>query len=418
MTLASEFFYQPLPPTSLWKPDGADHKPLAAALHNEWQGRFAAVGLELPSMDAPIETLKPYLENALKVLMEKEALPVYPVTMLSHGGRKWRGMSAMQKGIRFGDPTMAARCASALARMYPTDCRRRLAVIALEDVGLANPWAATLANLWTANKKLRRSILKAPEDQAAWVAAALSTGAKTRDLCLLAVWAQSKMPEATYCMNLGLTEREALIGYAADQLMPVGPRLAAMFKLSGNAKWGAIPGPKGAGVANHQEMLRKANAPTLIQILSEANYRSCPDNHWVGLLISWEMLLAGTATVEKVAVPLAKIGICYAATFDKHVSEGKRSLMAFASQHSPLRHACEKFGVGTSDVIGSLAFYHEGALVTPHLTTPQTRKFFDAFIEARVLLDGVPNLQVWSELLHAFDQSLPQINNVRRQHAA
>ena len=57
---------------------------------------------------------------------------------------KWVAASAMQKGIRRGDHAVAVSAASFLAEIDVRMLRRRLAVTAVEDVGVGDPWLVGL----------------------------------------------------------------------------------------------------------------------------------------------------------------------------------------------------------------------------------------------------------------------------------
>ncbi|TGS82731.1 hypothetical protein EN817_25150 [Mesorhizobium sp. M3A.F.Ca.ET.174.01.1.1] len=76
-----------------------------------------------------------------------EPLPISP----------WVAMSAMQKGIRRGDVELALSAAMTLLRSDPAKLWRRLAGIAVEDVGLANLDCVALVFAGTLGKTFRQS---------------------------------------------------------------------------------------------------------------------------------------------------------------------------------------------------------------------------------------------------------------------
>jgi len=67
----------------------------------------------------------------------------------------WVAMSAMQKGIRRGDVELATRAAATLLRNDATRLWRRLAGIAVEDIGLADLQCVRLVMAATASKGFR-----------------------------------------------------------------------------------------------------------------------------------------------------------------------------------------------------------------------------------------------------------------------
>lgn len=391
-----------------------------SAVSREWTERFKTAGLELPDPFASEDVLRPILEKALVTLITTEGPPPFKPLGLVDKGRKWRAMSAMQKAVRFGDPETAARVAAALVNVgCASDARRRLAVISLEDVGLANPWAATLVNLWCSNPKLRRRIKRPIAEQAGWCAAALATGAKNRDLCLMNVWVFDMNAPCKEEIGLfrTLPQHEA-VAAAVDASGSFRSRMAALFALSGVAKWGSMPLAKGAGIAAHKHVLALGDAPPLFGILAEANHKSCQDALWVPILLSWELMLAASLQKEHPPLSLAKIGPVHAATYDKHTAEGKRSMAAFAKGFPPFRDACAARGLDAEAVGHTLAFYAEGAVVSPHLVNVAVREFQDAFMQVRLGRVGVTNFETWDVLKSVFAAGLPKLNQFRTFHAS
>jgi hypothetical protein len=76
-------------------------------------------------------------------------------TFIKNPQHKWRASSGMQKAIRQGNVETALRMAQGLFSLDPEYLWRRLPVIAMEDVGVADV-APVTAVLWVAGKKVWR----------------------------------------------------------------------------------------------------------------------------------------------------------------------------------------------------------------------------------------------------------------------
>src|ERR1700757_296878 len=72
-------------------------------------------------------------------------------TVLKDPARKWRGSSARQKAIRRGNVEVALRMVEGLYSIDPGYAWRRINVIALEDIGVAN-LQLLAAILWISGK--------------------------------------------------------------------------------------------------------------------------------------------------------------------------------------------------------------------------------------------------------------------------
>lgn len=123
-------------------------------------------------------------------LLHQEVLKGFKPNMEWKGGRltnkshKWRVISALQKAIRRGDVKLARLTASVMFKDDPSYLMRRMAIIALEDVGIGNMVAVSYVMSFISNiakmKKLGGYHL------AAYLAELLALSPKSRLFCDIA----------------------------------------------------------------------------------------------------------------------------------------------------------------------------------------------------------------------------------------
>jgi hypothetical protein len=92
----------------------------------------------------------------------------------------WLATSALQKAIRRGDLGTALQASSFLAEVQPDRLWRRLVVIALEDIGIADLNLVTMV-LWASGKRAWRRDHGGEEKVASYVVSQLCAASKCRD---------------------------------------------------------------------------------------------------------------------------------------------------------------------------------------------------------------------------------------------
>ena len=92
---------------------------------------------------------------------------------------KWRMISALQKAVRRGNVQAAVKFAVASNALDPLYCYYRMSVIAIEDIGSANPDLAVLF-IWASRNKAVRDKLGA-EKVVAYFATEMAKSVKDRN---------------------------------------------------------------------------------------------------------------------------------------------------------------------------------------------------------------------------------------------
>ena len=109
------------------------------------------------------------------------------------------------------------------------------------------------------------------------------------------------------------------------------------------------------------------------------------------------------------------IGKVYAATFDKHVAEGKRAFGWFAKSNAPVRQFCEKHGLNAYQFVATAAFYMEGAVVDRRVYFDRADQIIGTLLQHRMQSIGKMPLELTVEGFKLFHTQIPMLNEMRRK---
>ena len=358
--MKNEALFQPLK----YNPD-ADSLPTSR--FDFWTNLVASAGMS--PLTAHLPDGKPFEGVILANLLDdaKLAIPdpdTIPKAFWSEEGNKYMYVSELQKAVRFGDPLAAARAAFVmLDHGQGSYMARRLAVIASEDVGLGDPYGALVAITMSKTKKLygRKTLLLK-------IIQRLCQASKSRLVCDFSVipFMSQALKKQVYA-DKALTPEERIAVFN-DRDQSVARRLVISVPLCGSSMSGASfdPLPKKDSKRLY-DYWQGAGIPPLykqLAVMAEG-----------GFGMSWP--LAYEASLGGLSVGLdpwtgmdsVKIGVLYAATFDKHTSIGK---MAFhyvkkskADWFSMLPHPDDEEKRMNS--FSRVIFYTEGSFLSPFL---------------------------------------------------
>jgi len=347
-----------------------------------------------------------------------EYTPAHQVaTVLSHKGHKWRAMSALQKAIRRSDTLLAYKAGRAmLFGGVSSDLWRRLAVISLEDIGLADPYQSAFASLFAGNKALR---LKLGEEKLMfWLLDKMCGAAKSRDLCDLIFSAWCDPPCKAVEPGVRALSTAEVLEVACDDGAPLMERLWAyrhMWDRWKDKKEEAHP----AGLK--KEFYDRIKLPSLFQYIAMQNIRATNESLAICIPVTWQLMLssewaeAGPDPFEGYEGALDKIGAVYAATYDKHTQEGKAAAKTFLNSSPELIQAANDLclGQGLASVERAI-FYVEGALLLPRFGFAGAKTIFDDVLDSKFKTTGFKTFEDGMEFFHMVGHRLPHLNQIRK----
>lgn len=278
---------------------------------------------------------------------------------------KYIARSALQKCIRRGLTETAQRCALTLFLQDPAYCWRTLSIIAVEDIGMCNWTALTLARL-AVSGVLAKSGVK-PADFLKGLVHDLCTSAKSRALCEISVTVDVGGPKRYFD-----PAREQIANWEAEFWKPNAKLLPryALSCLLGNKLPFETPGV-GSNSARKLKFMEQVCVTELDCSVVRAvllNFDKPLDTmHMAALPLALRLLqvpvgLDVSHDLDKSALP--DIEGLPSATFDMHVQSGKLAIKAthtsLAKKHKAIAQIDPKKAM---KALGAVIFTLEGGEV-------------------------------------------------------
>lgn len=333
---------------------------------------------------------------------------------------RYRRISAMQKYIRRGNAEEATAVALGLHFAgYGDHVWKRLAVIASEDIGLADPYATCLVLHMCAYKTWRVQFEPAQSIRAA--CSLLSNAVKSRDLTDFTVWLamNCQYPPQHLINELKPTP---VLDALADQDRPIDERLWAWWAIFGNMKT----------VSDKSKRLQAyelTGTPALIAHLAERTKMVASEELGVPGQIIWSMMADPEGSIGAVpdrfppeSDPL--VAGCPASAYDKHTWEGKASLKYFVKACEPVRSFLDELDIPKSDVdpqlkqrmdiVGRAVFYTEGGVLDRKVAFQGSQELYDQVLYDKLALSGVGQEET-EELLELVHSRLDELTGYRRK---
>ena len=325
---------------------------------------------------------------------------------------RWLVRSALQKAIRRGQAHSAFDYAVRLYDYDPANALRALCVIALEDVGLANPDSVYYTLALAKNKRLLSFI---GVKKALWSCVYhLSTGMKSRGCCELSLAVDLQFSTyLDYLVSQDLTPlkifdlREDLFYAALCFYRGKAPR-----GMSGVRK-----DPNAVGLITEEF---KARYPTIGLLMGDA-YNLAYDTLFLAMAPVYQLMSAqypdgGIVGVGTTFPPTMMVKGVAAEAYDMHTRSGKIAISAFYTSLSKRGGLLSKLPKSTAvSLLGAAVFLEEGGLISnkvplPDLTTIQDKVYLlslgcsvDNMEELRELvrgnLDVLHSKRVWAATL-------------------
>lgn len=331
----------------------------------------------------------------------------------------WLAKSALQKSIRWGLEEDALRAAFTLLQTYPDSLYRRLAIIALEDVGLGDLPLVHQA-VWVAGKKVWRQANGGDWHIAANLVQRMAVALKSRDACDLIVAAHLHPQIEAQRAELPNLREEELLDIVRDLGKALPIRVLAACRLAETKRF---PGETGNCREERFKRLmtvytRLGVCPSILQIAVAGRSRT-PEA--ISLPLAWiEYKKSSWSRTVKEPLPrLVRIGGWPAATWDKHTRPGKLALVHFAQQCAPLKRFLEA-NIPPADhhkLVGLLVFRAEGSKLGYSLRFDGADDMLREGIEADLCSASLP-MEAIPEALGIVEAHLDQLNDIRRDIAS
>lgn len=252
--------------------------------------------------------------------------PSEPPKLLAE--ERWINTSALQKAIRRGDVATAVRAAQAGCSLDPDHTFRRLAVCALEDVGIGNLLALGMALGAAGSSPTKRK--PGAGQRASFLASELAGSVKSRLACDLLSIVDYNSDLAGEKQALQRCSDEQLARFASDLSGPPAWRMTAAWTLAGTSRFSGLTMPRDARRTRVplMRLMAKSRMPLILYYVADRSASRLSDAMFVSILLIWQSLRSEPHLVvqrERLA-PSTMIGGFPAAAYDVHTQSGRRAL--------------------------------------------------------------------------------------------
>ena len=334
---------------------------------------------------------------------------------------KWLASSALQKAIRRGNEAEALSCTRLLLNVDAQRLWRRLGIISIEDIGVADIEVVG-QTLWATRSKSRRSAYGDEWCVASYLVSSLCRALKSRDTDDLASIADRHPDLAEYRMELTCAPTSVLCDVLADRDQPLPARALAGWFLGGTTKfWAPYLPARPGNIGEVLDVYRHVGMPEYLLNIVEAGATKERGALPINLGLLWLHLTAvGVACgadgdVEDVRpVSLGKINGVSSEAYDMHTRAGKRAIAYFVKACSPVRdylsrHVPDRALFG---LVCSIVFRVESARVDRRLVYDGSEEMQAMASVAEVVHHGFPADRV-PEALELVRRHLPDLHRAR-----
>ena len=358
------------------------------------------------------------VEKNLATLLRSwmQDFPYEPIdTYIKIPSHKYRAVSALQKAIRRGDTKTALRMANALHGLDWEYVWRRLAVIALEDIGVADV-PLVCATIWVCGKKQWRNSNGGCLQYLHMLVHRMAAGVKDRsviDLVCWADWGPDLDGNRAYWFNMPDSESQELIGQVSqtetmhDTSQVLVNRMLAAWSMVGTKRARGEHVPENQEGSMHTFMKSwqagPCKLPPAVEMMCMMSLNKIGDAMPIAYPLIWQM--AQTSFMKLALTPgqhfgmhweldvkyvqLPKLGSYPSESFDQHCREGKKAIRMFNTickpAHEYLLEDCKLAALDDPATFiaeafrrtSILVFRVEGAQVDKRLVFDGSRDLFD-----------------------------------------
>mgnify|MGYP005845938197 CR=1 FL=1 len=251
---------------------------------------------------------------------------------------KWRVVSCLQKAIRHGNTEMAQMSASVLYDLDQSYLFRRLAVIAVEDVGAGSVYSMLSSLAVAGNSAWRKSV--DGRRLGVWMAKQQARAPKDRTLCdmLVVVDYEPDLPKAEWAQ----LPTGDLLAHVDDVGLDFEYRMMAAWLAAGSAKYRGMSMPednyRDAGLL-FRHMVERGHSRMALYLAAKIAGR-LNEAMWVSTLFfdDWLRQTAGAgfdiSSLKLKLPPTPKVGQLLGAAYDMYTREGKIAIGKFRKENA------------------------------------------------------------------------------------
>jgi hypothetical protein len=368
----------------------------------------------VPSFFAPVEALtRNDVENLPKTVATQKSRDV----RLRYPQEWWLRLSAVQKSIRRGTVAEALDSAERLYHQEPVKVRRRLAVIALEDVSYGDLLTTATALMYavSAAKEASESDL----ELCLGLVERMASSTKDRILAELvgaAIDSPKRRDSILKIAHTGVHECAALY---RDEGADLRDRCVAGLALVGALN---LDG-KRVGTRDRNSLIAAAMAmdlPEAARVILECGLKI--GGEIAALVVNVPVLYRGmraqVVRIERAPLPEATVIECLiSAAYDQHTRTGLRALSAYRVKWKPLAQFLRKNVGDPRAATKTFAFRAEGSALDREIVCPLGDQVFNWNEEAQCDAIGMAYAAL-PAAKHLFLAGLPVLNALRQQAMA
>lgn len=355
-------------------------------------------------------------ESSLSLRLEKHRPAA--VEQLPQSVDRWIASSALQKAVRRGHEDEALRCARLLVEVDPQRLWRRLAVIAMEDVGVGGI-TAVADTVLAARSKTWRDQNGGDWHVASYLVHGLCTAPKSRDADDLGIVAVLHPGYAQSRAELACAPEATLSEIVADATQPLPLRCLAALYIDGTNEWTVKELPRRRGdLRRLLEVYRHAGLPGYVCDAVENGAKKGRGTLPVNLGLLWlQATNARSRTVRDERAGLTHLGTINGLSseaYDMHTRDGKRALTYFMKSCEPVRKYLSRF-VPEREIYGmiaGLAWHAESSLVDRRLVYDGSEDILEMAKIANLASDDFPVESV-EEAIELMRRHLPDLHRAR-----
>ena len=329
----------------------------------------------------------------------------------------WRVKSSLQKAVRRSQVEHGLRATHALLVSDPQRFWRRLVIILMEDIGVADLSLVAMGLTLAGSKKLRDQI--GGKKVAFWLVEEMCKTVKSRDCNEITGYVDYATDRKAMLRAFDpfKNDAEKLTAVALDQDAPMCIRVAACHMLAGTLRFrleGKLPATAFDKIAWWQ-LLKEMKLPPIVEFVTRiAEKRGCERLH-LGLPFVWEILTKSRFIGVKInELPEQKtVAGLMTEAFDQHTRDGKRAMAYFSQVCKPVQQFFkDRPNVNKVGVLGVVVFQVEGAVLQRRLDYSDFDEISTELSNEEIRSTGLPLNEV-KELCELVEGNLDMLHHSR-----
>lgn len=361
-------------------------------------------------------------------------------TVIKQQQHRYRAASALQKAIRRGNVTVALRMANGIYGLDPEYIWRRMAVLVVEEIGVADV-ELVAAVLWANTKRVWREKNGGDKPYLYMLVERMCRSVKDRSPCDLVCWVD-------WAPGLAGLREQWLCGFAPslarlNMLDPDGylaERMLAGWSMVGTKK--ARPESMAEGAAALEgstpdflqawQFHTAVKLPPAVLFIMQQALNKTGDAMGIAYPLIWQMINNSASAVpgliphrnwqadDLAGATMPMLGNYPSEAFDQFVRQGKNAITMWTRECPPIRHMVENIWGKNPDLQATqpatriLVFRAEGSLVDRRLVFEGSKDLLDLAELALNESQGVPGR--WND--HSMELTrlnLPWLHHCRKR---